>query len=293
MRHPATLGAATRQWRALVAVAGLAADSIVRSLPPERAYEGAAAALREFPRPGADPAPRPHTDVLDLTVARPRPGRGTAPLHDLESRCSQLRQLAWQLASNGNANSVVLGNMAAIATTVHRRAAASHRTYADTVPGTRAGSRHLDAAAGSEAQAQLWEDVSDHVRALRSPHAPTHPIQIARLDIVRLLARVNAAPPGLKADTCWGLSRIAGMFSEIAAFHAESIRSAHERGDLLLIGRAVPTEALPRRPDLLEARLSDRVIPAPSHTITELEAAYRAIAGHREVAVPDISPPAA
>ena len=83
------------------------------------------------------------------------------------------------------------------------------------------------------------------------------------------------------------------MFSQIAAFHAESIRSAHERGDLLLMGRAVPTEALPRRPELLEARLSDRVIPAPSHTITQLEAAYRAIAEHQDVAVPDVSPPAA
>jgi len=293
MRHPATLGAATRQWRALVSLAGLAADSLARSLPPERTPEGIAASLRDFPRPGAEPAPRPHSDVLDLTVARPRPGRGPTPLLDVESRCLQLRHLAWQLASSGNANSVVLGNMAAIATTVHHRAAAAHRSQAGTEPGTRTASLHLDTAAGLEEQAHLWEDVSEHVRALRSPHSATHPIQIARLDIVRMLARVSTTPPGLTADTCWGLSRIASIFSQIAAFHAESIRSAHERGDLLLMGRAVPTEALPRRPDLLEARLSNRVIPAPSHTITQLEAAYRTISGRKKDAVPDVSPPAA
>jgi hypothetical protein len=75
----------------------------------------------------------------------------------------------------------------------------------------------------------------------------------------------------------WSLSRIADGFSEVAAHNAAALRSAQDRGDLLLVGRAIPTEALPRRPDLLEARLTDQVIPAPTAVIGQLESCYRAI----------------
>jgi hypothetical protein len=121
--------------------------------------------------------------------------------------------------------------------------------------------------------------VAAQVRALRTPHPSTHPIQIERLDIDRLLRR--AAPSGLpltRPEVGWSLSRLADSFAEVAGHNAGALRAAQDAGDLLLVGRAIPTEALPRRPDLLEARLTDQVIPAPTTVITRLEASYRAIA---------------
>jgi hypothetical protein len=58
--------------------------------------------------------------------------------------------------------------------------------------------------------------------------------------------------------------------------------------------RAIPTDALPRRPDLLEARLTDQVIPAPTAVVATLESRYRAIAREtRAQRAADTSPPAA
>jgi hypothetical protein len=148
---------------------------------------------------------------------------------------------------------------------------------------------------------ERWRAVAEQTTALRTPHPSTHPIQIERLDIDRLLSR--AAPSGVPAtrpEVGWGLSRIAESFASIAALNATALSAAHDRGDLLLLGRAIPTEALGRRPDLLTARLTDQVIPAPSAVVTSLLATYRTIARDtrsqrtpRTLCPGDASPPAA
>ena len=100
--------------------------------------------------------------------------------------------------------------------------------------------------------------------------------------------------PLSRPEVGWALSRIAESFTEVAAHNAVALRAAQERGDLLLLGRAIPTDALPRRPDLLAARLTDQVIPAPTAVVARLESAYRAIAkGATAPLSPDLSPPAA
>jgi hypothetical protein len=87
---------------------------------------------------------------------------------------------------------------------------------------------------------------------------------------------------------------LAGSFAEIADLNRRALQDGHERGDLLLLGRAIPTEALSRRPDLLQARLTGQVVPAPTAVLTQLECAYRAAAGDAAITeAPDVSPPAA
>lgn len=306
MRHPSMLGAATREWRALVA---LAADleAHIESLGgcADGCADGRSAAnasqhlenLQPLRRSILTPMePSAHEGLRTLTVARPGLRRGQPPIVELGQRIARLRQLAWSLARAGSAPVAVHGNMAVIAVLVNQAAASAHRAVRDELPPGLTRSRHCDAEARATADEALWQQVADQVRRLRTPHRAAHAIQVERLDIHGLLGRV--VPTGdaqALPEVAWELTRIAGSFTEIAALCAQGLRIAHERGDILLVGRAIPTEALPRRPDLLRARLCDEVIPAPSLTIDRLELTYRALArGHeRTKAAPDSAPPAA
>jgi hypothetical protein len=235
--------------------------------------------LRRFPRPrGESRAPAAAPGLLDLTVARPGIRPGQPPLTELADRVRRLRHLAWTLAETGSAPATVQGNLAAIGIALHRAAGHAHRSSATGAAMGPTRDRHLAAAARAEAGETRWREVATQVRALRTPHPSTHPIQIERLDIDRLLSRVAPSDRVVRPEVGWSLSRIAESFSEVAAHNATALRSAQDAGDLLLLGRAIPTDALPRRPDLLQARLSDQVVPAPTTVITRLEASYRAIA---------------
>ena len=294
MRHPSTLGAASREWRTLVA---LTADAVEAMAEEGRcAGDSAAADLRRFPRPRGDACgPGSARGLLDLTVARPGIRRGQPPLEELSDRVARLRHLAWTLSEVGSAPATVHGNLAAIGMSLNRAAVTAHLSLAERARGEEERARHLDAATRAASGEAQWRDVAEQVRALRSPHPRAHPIQIERLDIDRLLSR--AAPTGVplsRPEVGWALSRIADSFAEVAAHNAAALRAAQDRGDLLLLGRAIPTDALPRRPDLLEARLTDQVIPAPTAVVATLESRYRAIAretGAQRAA--DTSPPAA
>ena len=280
MRHPSTLGAASREWRTLVTLAATVAEALAENGPYPTLSEAEMVALRDFPRPGKGTreSAAPH-GLLDLTVARPGIRRGRPALEELADRASRLRHVAWTLAEVGSAPATVHGNLAAIGIALNRATAMAHRSLAQGTAVAPTRERHVEAAIRAEESESRWREVADQIRALRTPHPGAHPIQIERLDIDRLLSRaVPSGVPLVRPEVGWSLSRIADSFSEVAAHNASALRAAHDRGDLLLVGRAIPTDALPRRPDLLEARLTDQVIPAPTTVITRLEASYRAIA---------------
>ena len=280
MRHPSTLGAASREWRTLVSLTAAAAEAMAARGPSATLAESDVADLRRFPRPQPEVRATASTGgLLDLTVARPGVRRGQPPLEELSDRVGRLRNLAWTLAEVGSAPATVLGNLAAIGIALNGAAENAHRSLAERATIDETRGRHLDAATRAAEAGASWREVAARVRALRTPHPRAHPIQIERLDIDRLLSRaVPSGVPLSRPDVGWSLSRIADDFSEVAAHNAAALRAAQDRGDLLLVGRAIPTEALPRRPDLLAARLTDQVIPAPTAVIGRLEACYRAIA---------------
>ena len=220
----------------------------------------------------------PDRGLLDLGVARPQVRRGGPPLDELSDRVDRLRHLAWTLADLGSAPATVHTNFAAIGRSLHRAAHAAHEALASRAADAPARERHLAAMARAQAGAARWQEVFDQLRALRTPHTSTHPIQIERLDIDRLLSR--AAPSGVllfRPEVAWTLSRIAESFGDVAVHNVRAVRGAQERGDLLLLGRAIPSDILARRPDLVVARLADQVIPAPTATVRRLEASYRMV----------------
>lgn len=296
MRHPSTLGAASREWRTLVALTAEAAHAMAEHDRPDEPDAPSLSGLLTIPRPRNE-AVRPVVaeGLLDLTVARPGIRPGLAPLDELSERVTRLRHLAWTLSEAGSAPSTVHCNLAAIGVALHHAARTAHLSLADRAPNRPTRDRHLEAAERAAAGESQWREVAEQVRALRTPHPRAHPIQVERLDIDRLLGR--AAPsvvPLSRPRVGWALSRIAESFTEVAAHNAVALRAAQERGDLLLLGRAIPTDALPRRPDLLTARLTDQVIPAPTVVVARLESAYTSIArGTRARLDADASPPAA
>ena len=242
---------------------------------------------------------------VDFTVARPGVRRTQGTLTELADRVDRLRHLAW--ATGGSASpsqvsgtpAIVLANLAAIGVALNRAAAQAHRTAAAAVSGP-SRAVHLQAAEQAQATQLRWRDAADLIRCLRTPHAPTHPVQVERLDIHALLRQLPSAPRATAAiETAWALTRITDAYAEVAEHNAEGLALAHERGDLLLLGRAIPRDALPRRPDLLAARLHDQVINTPTLVVDRLIDLYRELATaswrHAEEGqvAPELSPPAA
>lgn len=309
MRHPAVLGAATREWRTLVRSAGEVADALVRNTerpgpaspdPAVTASLDDLAPLRDYPRPTVRPA-QPGWESVSITVARPGTRTSLDPMTRIADGIDRVRHAAWLLAESGSGSAPALANLAAIAVMVNRaagdvldRAAALHRHTGP--PGSDAVLERIEAAAArARVSAARWSVAAGLVADLRSPHPPTSVLQIERLDLGRLLedARRTARGPRL-VEVAEELGRQADRLSDMAAMNRRAARAAHERGDLYVLGRALPQESLARRPDLLEAKLMGRVVPAPAAVLRRLEEAYEAIAeGAVNPAVGDGSSPAA
>ncbi len=353
MRHPATLGAATRQWNHLVELAAAAGATVLEpadtpadtptgtvlgtpastlartalstpgstaaaaavaiTVAPPAALGPLAKALPTLPPPGpVSDQPRHHEDSLQITVARPGVRRGQGPLTELGDRVDRLRHLAWANATPASTTcesgtpAIVLANLAAIGVALNSAAAQAHRRVAAGATG-QTHAAHWRAAQEARAAELLWRDAADLVRCLRTPHPPTHPVQVERLDIHALLRRIPARSTGAEAArAAWALTRVAQAYADVAGYNEGSLTRTHEQGDLMLLGRAIPTEALPRRSDLLAARLSDRIVPAPVLVVDRLVATYQAIAAASDGeakaagagaggtgAVPEGGPPAA
>lgn len=295
MRHPSMRGAASRQWRCLVTLAADAAAVVsAEAQRHDRGIDGLSE-ISGFPRPTAGNPADPGARLLNVTVARPAVPAGQEPVVELAGRVERLRRRMWLFARTGDAPAAVHTNTALIATAVHGAAAAAHERAAIAGPAGASRRRHLQARADAQRGLDNWKHVAAHVRCLRTPHPVTHPIQVERLDIERLIGRVlpvRASP--MPGQIAWELSRIARLFDEVATYCVQTIRLDHEHGQVLLVGRAIPTEALPRRPDLLHARLHDRVVVVPPISMNRLLMAYDVMTrSGPSGSAPPASPPAA
>jgi hypothetical protein len=306
MRHPSVLGAATRQWHDLVVVAGAVADQLVALATSAESGEldahaasgretaaGAAGRLRQvldesvsavqsYPRPAARPAATA-VPLVDLSVARPSqvPDGGGDPLAEVVERITAVHRMVWQLGEAGSAPAPVLANVAAIGMAVAQSAEAAHRRAGAIAPPGPARDGRRQAAEAELRSRSLWHAVATQVEPLRTAHPSTSAIQIQRAELTRALARLASAPAEGIEPTAEALSRASREYAELADLAQGALRSAHERGEVYMLGRALPNEALTRRPDLLQAKLTGQVVPAPTVVVRRLEAALRAIVRDR------------
>lgn len=288
MRHPATLGAATRQWRDLTGLAAAVAQALLDlgdgSRPatasgPATASEAQADTaaldrLRRFPQ--VDVEPEEGAALVDLTVARPRPSTASHPLVQIAEIVNRVRETTWALAEAGSAPAPVLANTAAIGMLLHGAASQAHLRAAQDVPDGAKG--HREAASRHHGSAAQWAEIARQVAALRTAHPPMTALQIERLDLARLLSRASSRRIASDSERVAGeLSRSALSFDEVAQFHHRAVGSAQQAADLYVAGRTLTHELLRRRPDLLHAKLADRLVPAPTVVVRRLQDAYRVV----------------
>ncbi len=130
-----------------------------------------------------------------------------------------------------------------------------------------------------------WAGVAAAMAPVRTIDAPTTVLQVERLDLARLLERalagartspttVSPTAPEV-AERLW---EACVTFRPVAAQCAASVRALHLQGQLYLAGRQLPGYLFTRRPDLVSARLTDQLVPAPSVVARRLEAHLHAIA---------------
>lgn len=298
LRHPSVLGEATREWRALVASMGAIAGALLRRAERQDAerqdaeQRGVAgtdvtgqdlAALRDYPRPMVR-RPEPGPGSVRITVARPVGPAGSDPLERITDRIDRVRHAAWGLAEVGTAPVPALANLATIGALLNRVAgdlldeAGAIDPLTPPCDADPARGRIEAAATRARTAAARWSVVAGLLADLRSPHPPTSVLQLERLDLGRLLEDVRRESRGPRlVEIARELGHQAERLSEVAAMNLRATRAAQARGDLYVLGRALPQETLIRRQDLLEAKLTGRVVPAPAAVVRRLEEAYRAI----------------
>jgi hypothetical protein len=290
MRHPATLGAATREWRELVVVAAACADALARSAVGTGAQDEARRHAAALPEPTL--TPRAARGPVTITVARPARTRPADPLVAIEAGVRALQLTAWQLARTGTAPIPVLVNLAVVGVHLNRAAAAVGQRAHTGGEGTEdlAG-----ACVRARAAALGWRRAVAALAPLRSAHPATTSVQVERLELQHLLDRVSTGPrPGPDwAAAAEVLIRLSRGYDEVAAHLAEALTAAHAREEVLLDGRRLPNELLSRRPDLLEAKLRGWPVPSPTAPITHAQASLGAVAEPDQYPVAQAGPPAA
>lgn len=297
LRHPSFLGAALRHWRALIAAAGEIAEALATLASGPGVDPRLLVAVRDYPTPPGVPDRPP---AVALPLARPTPRRVGDPLLEISDRIDRIHRHVWELDRADRVSAAVLINVAGIGTLLAR--AAEHAHTAGALGGADAADRAARAAGADAAQRQLqaWSGVAAHVGPLRSPDGPTI-LQVERLDLARLAERALGAQYdlGARRDRQHDHSRHCAdaheaervpapvgrhlldaclEFAQVAEPCARSVRRLQQQGRLYMVGRAVPREVLARRPDLLAARLSDRIVAAPTSVARRLESQLHAVA---------------
>lgn len=297
LRHPSFLGAALRHWRALIGAAGEIAEALASLASRPGVDPGILVAVRDYPTP---PGVSDRPPALALPLARPAPRRVGDPLLEIRDRIDRIHRHVWELDRDDRVSAAVLINVAAIGMLLARAAGHAHTTGA---PGGSGPADRAALAAGADAaqrQLQAWSGVAAQVGPLRSPDGPTI-LQVERLDLARLAERAlgaqydvpargsrqrqhdhspAAAHPAERVPAQVGRHLLDACqdFAQVAAPCARSVRRLQQQGRLYMVGRAVPREVLARRPDLLAARLADRIVAAPTSVARRLESQLHAVA---------------
>ena len=293
LRHPAVLGPATRQWRALVETS-VEIGAALRDGPGGRATgapqpgEGAARVREPSGSTAAETVPSVLRSVaaarpaepdprVEVSVARPGVRTRAGAMTELADRVDLLHRAAWSLAEAGQAPAPALANLALVGCLL---AQAAGRAAGDP------GRAPVGESAGwARDAAGRWAEVAGLWRSMRTAHPPLTALALHRVAISRALGTMLGADrPGrgtrgrAGADgSAAALLGLAARYCEVAEHNLRAIRATQERGELYLVGSAIPGEVLTCREDLLDVKLAGQLTPAPMFQVRRLESAYRAV----------------
>ena len=289
LRHPAFLGAATREWRALISATADLGTHLHALGTQIGADPQTLAPLLEVPRPPATPGAQVTTDALEVPVARPAVRTDAGPLVELSDRITALRHTAWALAQQQVAPAHVHRNLAAVGVMLNDAAYRANLRVAAHDPTRGAIALRADSCA---AAGDAWRAAAERTASLRTP-TTRHGIDLERMRTRDLLARITDPRTGIDPATAANdLTTLAESFDQVAHWNSHALRAAHSRGDVYLAGRAIPNQLTADNLQLAAAKLADQPIPAPNHTIRAVDRAY-ALVGAARAATNDlvITPP--
>lgn len=288
LRHPAVLGAALREWNDLVDQTGKAA-----TLVNQRAAEAAldpqeVGPTNSFPEPVrvANPIPEP----LDLGVARPRIRTSEGPLVELADRVNYLRHAAWEQSQTDKPSAQILRNLAAIGATLNTAAAHTNRAAATlTQPGPDREAHHQTADQAMRA-GDAWRSIGESIAYLRTPTQSMPAIELERMRINNLIRTVTTDTPSTLAAPA--LTQIAAGFDQVADWNAQTLRAAHNRGDLHMAGAGIPNQHASACPEAATAKIHNDLVHVPTLVMKRIERAYTAVTTAREITrTPAMEPP--
>ncbi len=288
LRHPAFLEAADREWRDLVghtAELGIHLHTFGTQIG---ANPQMLTTLRNTPRPQTTSRARQTTEALDVSVARPAVRTNAGPLAELSDLIAVTRHTAWALAQHRAAPAHVHRNLAAIGVLLNDAAYRLNRRSAGTEPPSAQANRRAD---GCAAAGDAWRTAGERTASLRTPTAG-HAGNLERLRARDLLAQITNPRSDIDPVTAAAdLATLAESFDQVAQWNAQALRAAHSRGEVLLAGRAIPNQLAADSLPLVAAKLADRPIPAPNHTIRALDRAYSLVGTSRQTAHDLVMPP--
>jgi hypothetical protein len=137
-----------------------------------------------------------------------------------------------------------------------------------------------------------WRRVADLTGSLRTLQ-PTRAGDVDRIRIRELLAQIDDPRRQVNlTERSRALGGLAIAYDEVAAWNSAALSAAHSQGQVLLTGRALPGRSTSESRALTEAKLADRPVLAPTHTIRALTRSYQEVSAARSITLtPALLPP--
>lgn len=225
---------------------GVGVVALSRHLPPAGELVGVAQRCVDLVESSAGPLAGP---VAELGVARPslRGGAGTA---QLPVRLTRLRRAAWALSHRHLTPAGTLVDFAALAVTL-----------------SQTGAGHRD-------QAPAWRALAAQIGQLRTASPALAGV---RGDVAVVCQAVRAGR--LEPDAHAAVHRAVSHLPELARWNARSLARAAAAGQLYLRAGSLAGDEVSDHPELVVAKLADRVVPVPHARLVAIGAGYSALAG--------------
>lgn len=224
---------------------------------------------------GLGPAPQ-HPRLEDLTVADPGVRTGSVG-QEVADRMIRLRHAAWALGRAEHPSVETVKSLATLSLVLHAHALA-HRGHP---PGTVTGVPAADRESGHLVErAQAWAKVGREIFTWRTP-APADPRVVADVRAVTALLRRHAPLTGPQPD----LDRVHGaqlrqllagavaITSDVATYTSQALGTMAATGQLHVPGASLTGEQVTDRADLVQAKLTGRLAPAPPEDVHRVRGA--------------------
>ena len=207
----------------------------------------------------------------ELEVARPQVRTGD-PLVELGDRLARVHRFAWAMTTMPRP---AIGDVVALsgaAVLVHQ---AAHRAVQRLGDGQPAGN---EIATRVGQQLESWHRVRTELQWFRTATPSTAGLRADVTTIRDLLHAVTTgdASPSRAAPL---LLRATDSFRDVAAWSGHVVHMLGQTGQLYVVGSAIPRDLASEDPRLAEAKLHDKLAPAPASMLRRIAECYLCIAG--------------